>query len=307
MSPEVFIILVNWNNYKDTKDCIESLLKIDYDNYNILVVDNGSEDDSYKKLYEEFSSSVSFIKNNENLGFSGGNNVGIKYALKKGCDYVLLLNNDTIVDRLFLSELMTNMEKDSRIVVSGSKVYYYSDANIIWFGGGKFNFFKSGTSVYGLNKNDTTKNENVKEVDYISGCALLVRSNIFSKIGLLDENFFNYGEDADFCLRAKRAGCKVVFVPSSKVWHKVASTMKGNFSPFYLYFQSKNRLLLVKKNFPKIYLIYAIFIHIFCYIPYKLFIVWLKKEKKLKASLSLFLGTYDFLMRNKSPRFFDRL
>jgi len=238
------------------------------------------------------------------LGFAGGNNVGIRYAVEKGADYVFILNNDTVVDELFLDKLINYAESDSLIGILGSKIYYHSEPNIIWFSGGYFNRLKGGMSVKGMGVEDNKNFNKVIDVDYITGCTLLVKSEVIKKIGIFDKEYFNYAEDADFCFRAKRAGYKVVFVPSSIVWHKVANTMKGNFSPFYLYFQSKNRLLLVKKNFSKIYLIYAVFVHIFCYIPYKLLIIWLKKEKKLKTSLSLFLGTYDFFVGNKKPRFF---
>jgi len=302
--PKIYIVLLNWNGYDLTRECIFSLLNIKYNNYEVIVVDNGSDDDSYSKLYREFGEKVDFIKNEKNLGFAEGNNAGIKYSVEKGADYLLILNNDTIVDELFLDKMIDYAECDSKIGILGSKIYYHSEPNIIWFSGGYFSRLKAGMSVKGMDIEDNGDFNKVIDVDYITGCALLVKSEVVKKIGIFDKEYFNYAEDADFCFRAKREGYKVVFVPSSKVWHKVARSMKGNFSPFYLYFQSKNRLLLVKKNFSKIYLIYAVFIHIFCYIPYKLFIIWLKKEKKLKASLSLFFGTYDFLVGNKKSRFF---
>ncbi len=303
MNPNVHIVLLNWNGYDLTRECILSLSNIKYTNYQIVVVDNGSDDDSYVKLSNEFEKDVKFISNEENLGFAKGNNVGIKYAVENNADYVLILNNDTVVDNLFLNKMIDLAESDTKIGILGSKIYYFSDTDIIWFSGGRFNKFKGGMSVDGMGVKDNERYNEVVDVDYITGCSLLIKSEVLEKIGFFDEEYFNYAEDADFCLRAKRSGYSVVFVPSSKVWHKVARSMKGNFSPFYLYFQSKNRLLLIKKNFSKNYLIYSLFVHIFCYIPSKLLLIFLKNEKKLKSSFSLFLGTYDFLVQNKTPRF----
>jgi len=301
--PNVYIILLNWNGYELTKDCILSLLNIEYANYQIVVVDNGSEDDSYSKLCRKFEDKVKFISNKTNLGFTGGNNVGIKYAVENNADYVLVLNNDTIVDKPFLNEMIKIGESKPEIGILGSKIYYFSDPDIIWFSGGSFNKFKCATSVNGMGIKDNGIFDKLIDVDYITGCALLVKSAVIDKIGHLNEDYFNYAEDADFCFRAKKAGYRVVFVPTSKIWHKVASSMKGNYSPFYLYFQSKNRLFLVKKNFSKIYLFYCMLVHFLCYIPGKLFVIWFRKENKLKASFSLLLGTYDFLASNKEPRF----
>ena len=304
-SPKIFIILLNWNNYIDTKECVESLFKISYNNYQIVIVDNGSEDDSYSKLTKEFKQGVIFIPNGMNMGFADGNNVGIKYAIKNGADYVLLLNNDTIVDRDFLNEMMKVAEKEPSVGILGPKIYYYSKPGVIWFADGKFSRIRGGTKVTSMNVKDNGKYDDIKEQDFIAGCALLVKKEVLEKVGLLDKDYFIYAEEADFCIRTKKAGYRIVYVPESKVWHKVAQSFKGNFTPSYLYFQSKNRLLLIKKNFSKLYLIYCFIVHILFYIPYKLAHIWFKEQNnKFRASLSLLVGTYDFLFCKKEPRFF---
>ncbi|MCK4966733.1 glycosyltransferase family 2 protein [bacterium] len=303
--PLVYIILLNWNGYDLTRECISSLFKISYTNYKIIVVDNCSEDDSYSKLKSEFDGDVVFIANESNLGFTGGNNVGITRAIENNADYVLLLNNDTVVDELFLDELINKAVSDDKIGILGPKIYYYAEPENIWFSGGRFNKLKGGMSVDGMGVRDNGQFDKVADVDYITGCALLVKKEVLEKVGLLDKDYFIYAEEVDFCFRAKRNGYRVVYIPSSKVWHKVAQSFKGNFTPFYLYFQSKNRLLLIKKNFSKLYLIYCFIVHILFYIPYKLTYIWFKeKNKRFKASLSLFVGTYDFLFSKNKPRFF---
>ncbi|MFC1557970.1 glycosyltransferase family 2 protein [candidate division KSB1 bacterium] len=303
--PLVYIILLNWNGYYLTRECILSLFKISYTNYKIIVVDNYSEDDSYSKLKSEFDGDIVFIANESNLGFTGGNNVGITRALENNADYILLLNNDTIVDEQFLDELIKMAVSDDRIGILGPKIYYYSEPEVIWFSGGRFNKLKGGMSVDGMGVSDNGQYDDVADVDYITGCALLMKSEMVRRIGILDEVYFIYAEEADFCFRANRNGYRVVYIPSSKVWHKVAQSFKGNYTPFYLYFQSKNRLLLIKKNFSKLYLIYCFIVHILLYIPYKLtHILFKKQNNKFKASSSLLVGTYDFLLCKKQPRFF---
>ena len=301
--PKIYVVVLNWNGYNETRECLNSLSSIKYSNYRIVVVDNGSDDDSYLKLSKEFGEKIDFVRNEKNLGFAEGNNMGIIYAIKNGAKYVLVLNNDTVVDSLFLDEMVRYAEDNPNVGILGSKIYYHSDPEIIWFSGGLFSKLKGGMSVKGMGIRDDGNYNSIKNVDYITGCSLFFKTDVIKKIGLFDKEFFNYAEDADFCFRAKKVGFRVVFVPTSIVWHKIARTMKGNYSPFYLYFQSKNRLLLIKKNFSKIYLLYCIIIHFLFYIPYKLMIILFSKKMKLKSSFSLFLGTYDFLVNNKNPKF----
>ncbi|MEK7263729.1 MAG: glycosyltransferase family 2 protein [Bacteroidota bacterium] len=231
MLPLVYIIVLNWNGKSDTVECLHALRNITYTNYKIIVVDNASTDGSVEAIRAEFSD-AEIIVNNENLRYAGGNNVGIKYALQNGADYVLLLNNDTIVEKKFLAELVQRAENDKRVGIAGSKIYYYGDKNRLWYAGGIIEWKKGWISHRGIRELDTQQYNMDSETDYITGCCMLVRRNVIEQIGILDEAYFIYGEDADWCMRVKNANFRLMYIPSSVVWHKVSVSSGGNFSWF---------------------------------------------------------------------------
>ena len=241
--PKVSIILLNWNNPDDTIECLESLKQITYPHYDIIVVDNHSTDDSIIKL--ESIDNIFIIKNDSNVGFAGGNNVGIEYALKKSADYVLLLNNDTVVDKDFLSNLIKKIQPEKEVGIVGGKIYYYDDPQKIWAAGGGITKFAKRTFQYGENKKDAGQFNTEKEVDFISGCCMLVRKEVFEKIGVLDKAYFMYYEDVDFCLRTKKYfGIK--YVPTATIWHKVSGTSIKSFRDYY---RMRNYFLLLNNRY----------------------------------------------------------
>lgn len=300
--PHVSIIVLNWNSYDDTRECLLSLQGITYPNHDTIVVDNGSEDDSYKRLKSALGGKVEFIRNSHNAGFTGGNNVAIRSALARGSDYVLLLNNDTIVDPEFLRELVRYAEQHPDVGILGPKIYYYESPNTIWFAGGRFNWVKVGISSFGKDRSDSPQYDLVKEVGFVSGCAMLIKRAVIEKVGMLDEDFFNYAEDLDLCFRAKSMGFRIVVIPRSKVWHKISKGMGGTYSPSYLYFQSRNRLLVVKKNTCFPYVAYSTIAHLLFYLPGKLLAVLLHKRQKRQCSLALIRGFADFLTNKVGNR-----
>ncbi len=245
--PKVAIIIVNWNGLKDTIECIESVKKIDYPDYEIIVIDNGSEKFDADILEKKFSSEIGIIRNKENLGFAGGNNIGIRYALENGADFVLLLNNDTVVDKGFLSEMIRVASLDNRIGAVGPKIYFYSEINKIWFAGGKINKILTKGEMIGYGEIDQGRYDTEKETDFITGCCLLVKREVFEKIGLLSEEYFVYYEDTDWCLRARKSGFKCVYAPKAEIWHK-ASIGLGLGSPAYIYYNIRNGLLMAERN-----------------------------------------------------------
>ncbi len=269
--PKVSIIILNWNGQKDTIDCLKSLEYLNYPDFEIILVDNGSTDESvsnFKSQIPNFKNKISLIENKENLGFSAGNNAGIKYALGKKTDYVLLLNNDTIVESEFLKELVGVGEQNSqptadqpkaeKIGILGPKIYFFDDPQRIWFAGGKFNWI-SGSSHIGFGEIDDGQYEISKKVSFITGCAMLIKKEVFEKIGFLDERFFLYYEDTDFCLRAKKRGFKCVFVPRAKIFHKIPlENLKNKLSgaagrigaPSVHYYHHRNVLMLIQNNAP---------------------------------------------------------
>ncbi|MFC1700533.1 glycosyltransferase family 2 protein [Patescibacteria group bacterium] len=297
MHPKVFVIILNWNGWRDTLECLKSLKQNNYWNYKIVVVDNGSTDNSLDRLQDiDSDKRISLLPIGTNLGFSGGNNIGIKYALKNGADYILLLNNDTKVDKYFLSELIKQAEGDRNGGLFGPKIYYHDNPEVIWFAGGKINinpFEVNGTHI-GLNKPDSEKYNQIKKVDYITGCCFLIKKEVIDKIGFLDEDYFLYYEDADYCLRARKAGYKCTFVPSAKIWHKCSvGTHEGSSS--YVYYHTRNALIMARKNgsfFEKIF-IFKLTGWIFIKQIFKIIFI----PKKREWAKSVLQGLEDFYLR----------
>src|SRR3989339_592778 len=241
----IYIIILNWNNFDDASKCIQSVCVANYPKFSIVLVDNASENNSLPRLKAAFGH-ISFVENKQNLGFTGGNNVGIKYALEHQADYVLLLNNDTVVKPDFLSELVRIAESDPQIGIVGPKIYF-SNSKIIWFAGGFLNK-KTGFAYHrGENEPDNGQYDNVLEIDFASGCAMLIKKEVFEKIGMLDEDYYHSHEDANFCVKAKEAGFKVVYNPASIIYHKLARSSGGRRSPFYLYYRTRNHLIFKEK------------------------------------------------------------
>lgn len=249
MRPKVYIIILNWNGWQDTLECLESVKKINYQNYRMIVIDNGSTNESVEKIsgYIKEFKNFELLVQKENLGFTGGNNLGIKYALENGADYVLLLNNDTTVDENFLSELAVAAEKFKTAGLLGPKIYFYNNPKKIWFAGGNISPYAIKGTHIGLNETDNGQHDLVKKADYLTGCCLLIKKETIDKIGFLDEDYFLYYEDTDYSWRARKAGLDCVFVPQSKIWHK-CSAVAGEGSLSYIYYHTRNGLALIRKN-----------------------------------------------------------
>ncbi|MGQ9626031.1 MAG: glycosyltransferase family 2 protein [Anaerolineae bacterium] len=243
--PKVSIIVLNWNGLDDTLDCLGSLQRLDYPDVKVIVVDNGSTDEPGVVVRERFPG-VTFIENGENLGYAGGNNVGLRCAMSQEADYALLLNNDTVVDPDFLRLLVEAVENDLTIGFAGPTIYYYDRPEVIWSAGGAIDWQRGNTRMVGVNEEDMGQFGTVpRTVDFITGCAMLVRRAVIEKVELLDERFFAYYEDAEWCARASRAGFKIVHVPQAKIWHKISPEAQAD-SPLVHYYMTRNRLLFLK-------------------------------------------------------------
>lgn len=210
--PKVFVIVLNYNGREFIRKCLTGLFKVNYPNLEIVVVDNNSSDGSLETARTLFPK-AHFIKNEENLGFAVGNNIGIKFALERMAEWILLLNQDTEVESNFLEELITVVKKNPAIGVA-SPLIFWGNSEKIWFSGGKINWW----NMKSIQENNLISQIN-SQSDFISGCAMLVKKEVFSKIGLLDEDFFLYWEDADFTVRAKKAGFELAVVPQSRIRH----------------------------------------------------------------------------------------
>jgi len=247
--PKVAIVIVNWNGWEDTIECLESIYKIDYPDYEVIIVDNHSQDDSVKRIKESSEGKAfTIIENEENYGFAEGNNIGIRYALKYlNPKYILLLNNDTVVDEDFLKELVDAGENKAYIGILGPKIYHYDRPNIIWSAGCKISWkFARGIQI-GTGELDKGQYNDQKEVEYVSGSAFLIKTDVIDEIGLMDKNYFLYFEESDWTLRANQAGYKSLYVPSAKIWHKVSRSGGGISKPAGLYYITRNRWIFMKK------------------------------------------------------------
>jgi GT2 family glycosyltransferase len=291
--PIVDIIILNWNGWEDTIECLDSIYRISYPNYEVIVVDNGSKNESIEKIKkycrdkictnskliqnpseqnnkpieiieytkkelelvkkretknQSFSRKLIMIKNEKNMGFAEGNNIAMRYALKAlNPDYILLLNNDTVVDKEFLNEALDVAKSDEKIGIVGPKVYYYclkGRKDIINFAGGKLDMWKGHAYHIGWNEADKGQYDKIQKVDYVEGSALLVKRDVIEKIGLIDKNYFAYWEEIDFCTRAYNEGYYSVYVPRSKIWHKISSSVKNTTKIYYI---TRNKFLFMKK------------------------------------------------------------
>ena len=227
LQPKIFVIVLNFNGQDVLTQCLASIYQSSYLNFEVVIVDNDSNDTSLEQAMRSFSR-AHFIKNSENFGFSRGNNVGIRWALEKFADYILVLNNDTVLEKTTLSDLVQAMQKNESAGIA-SPVIFSADNNSVWFAGGTIDWRKMKTNHVLKIKSDSPYSS-----EYISGCAMFIKKDVFKKIGILDERFFLYYEDADFSMRAKKAGFDLLIVPSAHIKHLEQSNDKNRLKIYWL-------------------------------------------------------------------------
>lgn len=241
----LYVILVNYNGADDTIECIESLSLQRARDFEIIVVDNNSTDNSVERL-KKISVHIILLVNEENLGFSGGNNVGIKYAIEHGAEGVILLNNDTVVSSDFIDSYKRTVNKHHNSAVIGPKIKYYYQDNIIWYAGGEYNGKTGRVEHTGYKCIDKGEYDTFKEVSFISGCCIYIPTSVIKRIGFLDERYFLYCEDLEYCCRLQRNKIKMFYDPQIVVLHKVsASTDKISGSS--IYYTVRNGLYVIKE------------------------------------------------------------
>lgn len=249
-APKIFIIILNWNGGKDTLECLRSVGKIDYPEFEIVVVDNGSTDGSPGAIHETFRE-VTLLETGQNLGYAEGNNVGIRHALAGGAEYILLLNNDTVVDAQLVSQLVEAAAKHPTAGIYQPKIYFCSDPKRIWFSATRWVPSEGVFTREQEGEIDQGENGQVRPTDYACGCSLFFHTEVARRVGLFDPRFFLCWEEIDWCYRARRHGYRCLFVPSAKVWHKVSSSLGGTESPMWMYFNFRNQLIWGKRHLPK--------------------------------------------------------
>jgi len=234
-------VILNWQRPDDTVACIRSVRSNTYTNLQLLVVDNGSADNSVAVISAAFPN-VELLALPENLGFAGGNNAGINHALNAGADLILLLNNDTVLDPNVVSELVRALDENETSAIAVPKICYFDDPSRIWAAGCRWRRFPPRVTMIGFNKTDGNEFDRPRELTYATGCALLVRRGVFETIQGFDPLFKNYHEDYDFCYRARQNGHRLLYVPQARVLHKVSQSLGEN-APDRWYFLGRNSVL----------------------------------------------------------------
>jgi len=260
-------------------------------------VDNGSQDGSIHKLQNDFADDpmIFFIFNKSNLGFSAGVNVGIRFAMAMGADFIFLINNDAIIDKECLSELLMAMNENPLVGIAGPRIFYHRNPQKISTGAGYFSYLKAGLLIPEKNKYVWKCNGANKYVTFLSGCAMLIKREVFEKIGLFDEDYFFYEEDLDFCLKTMRKGFVILYVPSAKVWHKIESIIKDRTNSFVMYHRARSRIIWLYKNFSTHYFLYGLLINFIVYMPYRICQIVLGL-KSIGIAKAWFKGTWAGLV-----------
>lgn len=245
---QTLIVLLNWNSKEMTSECILSLLDMRARDYQIVVVDNGSRDGSVTYLRQMFPE-IFVIANERNLGFTGGCNVGIAYALEGGAEFILLVNNDATVDADLLGELLVEASQHPGAGMISPKIYYHGAPQRLWWAGGVYNPWLGLPKVVGLRRKDGPKYDRTRNIGWATGCVVLLRCSAIRKVGGFDEAFFSYVEDLDLSLRVLDAGYTIRFAPKAKVWHKVGVySRKDSREHMRVFFSTRNLLWLISKR-----------------------------------------------------------
>jgi GT2 family glycosyltransferase len=249
-SPITYIILLTWNRWEDTEACLQSLLPVVNGHIRVLVVDNGSTDGTPENIRRRFPR-FEVQENGINLGFPAGNNVGIRHALAEGADYVILLNNDTVVDRGFAEELVAAAQRNPLAGMISSLIFFHDRPSVVWFAGGGISTWTGRSRHAGYLQSTRGQVTRDVPIDRPCACSLLVTRRFLESVGLMRETLFLYGEEIDWMLRARRHGFRCFLATRSKVWHKVSSSTKLSPQPVFLYYSTRNMLAVLRDEAPK--------------------------------------------------------
>src|SRR5438132_4827537 len=248
MTTRIGVVTVTFNSGQVIDGFLRSLLFQSYTDFLFYAVDNASADDTLQKLASYADPRIRMIGNQQNLGIAEGNNQGIRAAIEAGCDAVLLINNDTEFEPLLLDKLLTGMRQHGCDMIA-PKILYYDNQQKIWSAGGGFNPLKGYAGFhYGVNQIDHGQFDEPREVEHAPACCLLVRKEVFARIGLMDDRYFVYLDDTDFCFRSKRAGLVVVYLPSATLLHKASSLTGGQGSDFCVRYLTRNQIYFMLKH-----------------------------------------------------------
>lgn len=289
---DVHVIILNWNGIADTIDCIRSIEEQEDVRLDITVVDNGSKDNSVKTIREKFSL-VQIIENGTNLGFAGGMNVGIRYALSAGAERLFLLNNDTLADKGMMRGLIDEMKGNVGIVAPA--IFFENQPGVIWSIGGRIHpLFLELLIPHGRT---TTIPSVPLERDFVTGCAMLIHSSVFKQVGFFDESFSPaYYEDLDFCLRVRQRKIRIIVTPTSHLLHKVSQASGGETSPFVYYLMARNGAYYFRKHMHCWQMPFIFLYRLLSAIKTSFRLIF---KKNLDALVAYWTGLYDGWLRLK--------
>lgn len=240
--PNVGIVISNYNGWQDTVRCLESLQQQTYRDFEIILLDDASTNDSVVQLQSRLPANTVFLPQESNVGFAAANNIGMRRALADGCDRVLLLNNDTTAAPDFLETLLAQTPPGA---VSCPKMLFMDPPDEIWFAGGELDRATGKVKHLGGHEKDGPAFAENKQVSFITFCCVLLPRDVIERVGFLDETLFMYCEDVDYCIRLADAGVPLWFVPAARIWHKAGGSAGGMLSVYYI---TRNTLYLTCKG-----------------------------------------------------------
>lgn len=270
---KVGIVTVTYNSEQVIEAFMDSINGQTYRDFILYVIDNASKDDTLLR-FEKNKSLNNFVllRNSENIGVAAGNNQGIEAAISAGCKYVLLINNDTEFEPTLITKLLMGLDEyDCKLIVP--KILFHNEPTRIWSAGGSFLPFQAYKNIHiGEGELDSAKFNEAICITYAPTCCMMIESSVFESVGLMDERYFVYFDDTDFCLRVLRAGFKMSYLPTARLTHKVSSLTGGGCSEFTMRYMIRNRVYFLRKNFGRVYLGFALgyiqlslFIRLFCF------------------------------------------
>jgi len=246
----VAIILVNWNGLDFTVACLNSLRNQGYKNFEIILVDNASDNEEGKVLQKQFPE-IDLVQSEQNLGFAGGNNLGIQKALEQNFSHIMLLNNDTVVSPDFLDQMILLFNHNPQLGVVQPLIYWMKDRNQIWSAGGKWNAFLGRAITLLEQKKSKNLESGFQKLDWATGCCMLLKRETILKAGLLNEQYFTYFEDVDWSLRIRKEGFEIALAPQAIIYHEAGASSKkkhseGILSPRVFYYNVRNQFFLIR-------------------------------------------------------------
>jgi len=301
LQPSVYIVILNYNGIKDTIDCLESLKRITYPNYKVVVVDNGSTGNDVEILSKRFGDFVNIVSLDKNYGVGKGFNEGIRFALAREAEYVLLMHNDVVVSPNFLDELVKVARSNPKFGILGPIIYFYNEPKKIWHASHSVNLWTGTSHFRFVGELDRGQVKGVQPVQILMTACMLIRRQVLDEVGLLDERFLVGWEEDDICLRAWSKGYKVILVPSSRVWHKLGRTTKKLKGDRSFYYQQALAYFLFLKKHCKIPQLISSILYRFL-VHRKIFTIAPSSAQTLTSYFKATIAFLKIILRDRCPQ-----